>query len=265
MKFCIVGGFPRAGTRQFTDFLNKHDAVQLKGEVYPQSLPRLSEFIAAVDQFHAGKWPEENYRKFRAQTILNTIAGVSKGTNAPFEFATSRVFGFKTPYVEIWKSAVDELFVPEAQSPIQFFYCVRNLGDNFLSQNAFLGVNIATFIRRTTRSLISCLEFLEDDRYACEVLDLDEFVNSEHRTDWVASHLYGALGVKVPNPNKLAKIVDSTVNRNSTATTRGERRTALQDSERQSLAADNDLRKALDRFREVTGHALAIEHGREQS
>lgn len=258
MRFCIVGGFPRAGTRQFTDFLNKHKQVSLKGEVYPQSLKQLAEFIANVDQFHSGKWPEENYRAFRAVTILNTIAGISKGTNAPFNFDDASVFGFKTPYVEFWKASLDTLLVPEADGQIVFCYCVRNLADNFLSQNAFLGIDLKTYVNRTVRSLNACCEITEDQRYALVLLDLDSYIASADQPGWIASHLFEEVGVKVPVQEKLEQIIENTHNRNSTAAAQGERRKELTEEERDVLESDPDLTNALQQFEQITGLSVPV-------
>lgn len=124
----IIGGLPWAGTRQFADFMNGSELFDIRGEVYNDSFNSLASLFSACDKDHVGKWSEKNYRKWRHLSVLNSLAGISKGYNQPFS-DDGVVKGFKCPWIERSKGQIDILFQDVS---VDFFVCLRSLSQIFL-------------------------------------------------------------------------------------------------------------------------------------
>ncbi len=72
-SIAIVGGFPRAGTRQFTDILNGHPQVGIKGEIASQTFAQMVRMWRVADKSPAGTWFETRRRERLAALRLMSL------------------------------------------------------------------------------------------------------------------------------------------------------------------------------------------------
>ena len=139
----IIGGFPRAGTRQFTDILNFHPNVDIRGEMHRAHFTHLAKWLTYNDKSHGALGLKERYLQYRILTGLNSLVGMGRGENAPFtlEQFKNGFCGFKCPMVEVeWKRIkrilprdVGNQELPNWE-PIRFLFCTRTISQAFLSK-----------------------------------------------------------------------------------------------------------------------------------
>lgn len=216
-EYCIIGGFPRAGTRQYTDILNRHPGAQIKGEVFSnKSFKMVGDLLLQADLDHSNRWSSEKYQSARYKTAWNLVAGVSKGSNEPFSFE-STVIGFKCPRIEIAKATLD-IILKGDQRRVQFYFCARQIIENYLSLNSTFGLTAEKFVAHTNRSLKFFSDLKEDSRYNCEVLVLDEFIGLElsDKGTWINENLFKPLSSFETTDQECAEFYAATRNINAT-------------------------------------------------
>ncbi len=245
MRLCLIGGFPRSGTRQFLDILNRHPLFQMRGEIHRKLIVALDQLVQQAEDCHSGKWTEANFRKARRELILENIRLLGKGGASPRwpgKLEQYRI-GFKMPYVELVKPSLDNLFKPEFEG-IDFFYCTRGLEQNFLSQKSKLGIKKRKFITNTIASIDALREMAEDEFYRVRVLHLDEYIVSDNKPDWLRQNLFGFLGVDEVSDTDMASYASDTPNRNKTP---GDHRLKeLKDSEFKAISENRELRERVE-------------------
>lgn len=247
MKVCIIGGMPRAGTRQFTDILNKLDRVHIKGEVYRQSFNEACSLVSKANRDHAGRWSEPSYLKARLKTVLNIIAGISKGSNTPFAFDGLEIVGFKCPRIEIDKDTIDCLFRNDVER-LYFFYCIRNIKDNYLSEKSNFSVSIERYVDRTVLSIRKLLEIHGDRVYKLQLLNLDDFISMKEKTLFIQNTIFQFLGDLDIEDNHCEELYKATTNRNATKNVGKQRLTTLTDREKEFFASHRGLNETLRLF-----------------
>ena len=253
---CIVGGFPRAGTRQFTDVLNAHPDVRVHGEIPRGTLRKVGELFVQADADYSGRWSRQFFERRRARAALVTIAALGKGKpRGPRLDVKKAVVGFKTPWVELDHTTLRLLFRGERPT---FYYCVRNLRDNFLSARAVLNKSPENYLGRTRQSLATALHLMDDPDFDLRVLSLDDFLGCEDAGTWLATNLFGALPIDGVVPGQATRYFGSTTNRNATVRKLGTRRPkTLEPAVQKLLADDQELARLSGEFQKRTGVDLA--------
>lgn len=251
----IVGGFPRAGTRQFTDILNKHSEIMIKGECYPTSFDMLANTFEQADIEHKGKWSEKSYIKNRLRSALNAYACISKGDNQPFNFKDALVVGFKKPRIEIQYHSIEKLF-NVAYPKIIFFYCVRNLKDNFLSANSTFNTSPEKFITQTNKSLIAINKIIKQSIYDSQVISLDEFIQHEDKGLWLSNNLFSKLPIGNLTKEQCQSFLDQSTNRNSTEKKGKKRKKDLSNALYQMFQNSAALKQNAMEFEMLTGKTI---------
>ncbi|MDR5860829.1 hypothetical protein FZZ93_15215 [Halomonas eurihalina] len=224
MEICIIGGFPRAGTRQFTDILNNHDNASIKGEFYPKVISSLLNVFQIADKINAGRWTGDNYRKWRMMSALNAYAAFSKGSNSPFDFQGLKVAGFKCPRAENNFLEIKEVIGFER---VVFFYCVRNVKESFLSENSSFGVSVEDYVSKTTESMRSGLAVSENENVDFQVLSLDEFLCAHDKTSWVIDNMLSKFRELSFDEHDVRNILGKVENTNATERHGKKRRTRM--------------------------------------
>lgn len=248
MEVAIIGGFPRAGTRQFTDILNAHPKVEIKGECFPKVLTLTAGLFKSADFKHAGRWGEDKYKEWRLRSALNAYAGLSKGSNSPYNFGKLDVVGFKSPRVEVVYEDIASLF---HENEIKFFYCVRSCEENYLSENSTFGVSVEDYISSTVKSLESFFRMREDKRFSCTAISLDDFLLSPDRASYIENFLFGPLERVSLSKEEVLTFVESTKNINATVASGKVRRQKLTKEESLALNGNVELGLLAKKFEEL--------------
>ncbi len=253
-QIVIVGGFPRAGTRQFTDIFNNHPEICIKGECWPKSFKMLANTFAQADIDHKGKRTENKYFGERIYSALNAYAFISKGTNKPFNFTNKKFLGFKKPRIEIHLNSIDKLF--GNHSKIIFFYCIRNLRDNFLSENSMFNISAERFVERTQKSLDALNEIMRRPNYNFHIISLDEFIQSEDKGSWLSDNLFSKLPINNLNALNCQNYLVNTSNRNATIAKGKHRKTTLSEEFSQFFNKNLSFKKKAQEFERKTGKMI---------
>lgn len=251
MEIIIVGGFPRAGTRQFTDILNGPSQINIKGECFPQVIKKLSEVYALASHRHSGHWSDEQFQNWRLRSVLNSCAGLSKGSNAPYDFKNLVGAGFKSPRVELISESLETLFLGNKR--IKFFYCVRKVTDNFLSENSTFNISVEDYIDATKHSLKAFFKMSRNANFDCTVLSLDDFINGGEYAEFAMANIFSHLDSLRVNYNECVTYVQKTKNINATKNTGKVRRKVLKEDERLALAGDNELNQLGQTLKQLYG------------
>jgi hypothetical protein len=261
--YVVVCGMPRCGTRQFTDFLNQSDKVCIQAEISRALLRPLHLFIKKADKVYKKPWQSSNYNRKRPDLLVDLIRNVSKGEVYLQSKAT--IHGFKTPRIEIGYKALNQLFIPSF-SRINYFYCIRAVSDCFLSLHAmpWSRTSPKTFINQYIKSLNSAQQLKElpdtkQGKVAIHILNLDAFVASTTRAQWLAKHLFAPLNLH-PEAEWIEGILSTTGNRNSTERATGKRRdTQLPANVREIFLGQKErINTAIHRFNEVFDEELRM-------
>ena len=130
----LIGGFPRSGTREFTDAMNCWKNVSIRGEVYGSTVGAVFSLIQEHDEIFLDNKYTESYHERRAYAALNSIVSLSKTTPSLFskENFEEGVVGFKTPHIENRWKELEFLFGLDRRDKV-YFYCYRKLSSCFLS------------------------------------------------------------------------------------------------------------------------------------
>ncbi|SDI96726.1 hypothetical protein SAMN04487867_11920 [Vreelandella titanicae] len=251
-QFCFIGGLPRAGTRQFTDVINAHSACLIQGEFYPNSLKLVGKLLQQADVDHKGKYFDSTYQRHRTLGAMNMLSMISKSRYYDFDNSLS-VVGFKSPRLELHKKTLDIIF-KFYESEVVFFYCVRNLFDNYLSLNSMFNVPVERFIYQTKLSLEGYFQLCLDKKYHVQLLDLDDFIGADNKKYWLFSHIFDSalkgLGV---NAEQCAEYYEETINRNSTEASGKSRRSSLDNCEIEAILSSEILTQLCQKFHKKTG------------
>lgn len=252
MQICIIGGFPRAGTRQFTDILNVHPEIAIKGEVYRKSFRLAGDLFAQADKDHHGNWSDKTHQRIRELAALDVVAAISKGNTGSFSPDTV-VRGFKSPRIETQKATLDLLF-GLGRRKIVFFYCVRNVVANYLSVNAMWGSGFERWKSQTLKSLRAFGKMQHDRKYAVTVLQFDVFAGTEDKGPWIKRELFDRIACTPVSEADCRDYLARTSNRNATLRKTGAARPgALLPEDRQRFVESKDLRSAVAQFAKATG------------
>lgn len=225
--FVVVCGMPRSGTRQFADFLNRHHAIAVQGEVRQSLIRSIRKLVAAADAAYPSGYASSYYYKKRAKMVHELFTGLSKARRVAKPKAT--IHGFKTPLCEHYHNDIKTI-VGNSYSHTAYFYCIRNIVDCYLSL-----IEMPWFIHGPNEYITSYIESLADavtlrqqsaqDNAAISigVLNLDDFIRSDDKSAWIESRLFAGLPVDASS-EWIHEIVDSTSNRNATEQATGKKR-----------------------------------------
>jgi hypothetical protein len=225
--FVVVCGMPRSGTRQFTDFLNRHADIAIQGEMRHALIRSVRDLMVAADAAYPAGYSAKFYQKKRARTVTELFASLSKNRRVSKPKAT--IHGFKTPQGEHYHRLLKDI-VGKSFTQTSYFYCIRNIVDCYLSL-----VEMPWFVDGPNRYISNYINSLGnavivhrlaaagESKVSIGILNLDDFIRSEAKVEWVASRLFAALPVKLA-PGWIDDIVGSTTNRNATERATGKRR-----------------------------------------
>lgn len=197
MRIVLIGGLPRAGTRQFCDIVNAHPGCELYGEMGEDVFRAFTEFVTAVDGNHAGRWMEVGYRKRRLRAILEAYRLFSKtNQNRPPDRERLQVGGFKIPGLEIYHPQLKALFTPEVDR-VTLFYCVRNIFANFNSLAGAFDFSVRRYLRRIHRSVSALKSIGSDPFFDIQPLYLDGFVAAADKGSWAVERIFRPIGLEL--------------------------------------------------------------------
>lgn len=238
VEVCIVGGFPRAGTRQFTDILNKHSEIAVKGEYYPKLVRLLLKAFEGADEVNENRWTNENYNKWRMRSALNAYAALSKGSNSPFDFKMLKVAGFKSPRAELNFYELKKLI---GFNEVVFFYCLRNVKDNFLSENSTFNVGVEDYVEKTIGSMRAAIDISEVSGVAFYILNLDDYISTEEKESWLNDNIFSRLNVSSLSEGDISNFLGKVKNTNATLNQGKVRRYELSDEEYKCIYENKEL------------------------
>lgn len=226
-RFVVVCGMPRSGTRQFTDFLNRHPAICIQGEIRHSLIRSVRDLMISADAAYPTGYAAKFYHKKRAKAVAELFASFSKVRRVTKPKA--KIQGFKTPHGEHYHRMIKDI-VGESFDHTSYFYCIRNIADCYLSlieMPWFLdGPN--RYINNYITSLGNALALQKlaesgDARVSIGILNLDDFIRSDAKPGWISARLFASLTVDA-SPDWIEDIVGSTSNRNATERATGKRR-----------------------------------------
>jgi hypothetical protein len=243
MKLVIIGGFPRSGTRQFTDIMNFHEDFTIQGEIHSNVLEAIARLFKAADKSHSGKRTERAFFSRRPTASLEVYRLVSKSNSEPLKYNYSgKCLGFKQPLIESRHEILKIIFERDYKN-CHFFVCLRNLYDNFLSLNSAFGWTIEKYIHSLKVS-ISALQVMDkDDFFILQPLCLDSYISSVNKESWLRESIFHPLDISLSN-EWLADCLKSTTNRNKTP--ENQRKHELDEFTRSTLLGDRELMEAVD-------------------
>lgn len=247
----ILGGFPRAGTRQFADILNNHIDINIKGECFPLLFEKMAEFFEESDRLHNGRWSESQYLQWKIHSVLNAYAGISKGSNTPYNFHEGKIYGFKCPRIEIKYDSIKKLF-NGLSTNIIYIYCTRNIKQNYLSENSAFNITIEKYINRTIQSLSSILSVVNDNQFDVEICSLDDFILSLDKGCWLNYNLFSKLPVDKIKDTTCYEFYLNTTNRNATEFSGKTRRKELSEEEYRFFVNHKKLNNVVSEFEKIT-------------
>lgn len=263
---CIIGGSPRSGTRNFTDLANAHSQISLFGEVGNRALTATNEAMAELEAYHAGeiavraaKGKNARARKYAPhEMLLSLLAMHAKTPVTPFnpESFEEGVVGFKTPQIERqWR--VFTRMLDGFNSPKTFFFCMRNIDQNYLSLHSCgWRKDFSEYSTRLKPLFESLLEFKRwndsgDGEWRINVLHLDDYLASDDKPAWLSKKFFGVIAPETSN-SEIDDFIGSVTNRNSTERLTGEeRRKSLTDEERSAIRNAGDVRRLLEQINET--------------
>lgn len=225
--FVVVCGMPRSGTRQFADFLNRHPAIAVQGEIRHSLIRSVRKLMVAGDEAYPSGYAGKFYSKKRAKTVAELFAGLSKTRRV--SKPKVKIHGFKTPQAENYGAHISDI-VGESFVHTNYFYCIRNIVDCYLSL-----VEMPWFLDGPNQYITSYINSLgaavalrhkaeeSGAKFSIGVLNLDDFIRSEVKAEWIAGRLFGPLPIEIKS-GWISEIVDSTSNRNATERATGKRR-----------------------------------------
>jgi len=259
----ILCGMPRCGTRQFTDFLNQESSICLQGEIKQSLIDPIRQMVEAADRVYADGAYSGRYRKKRAQLLLQLFSHLSK--SYPFHKPSATIHGFKTPGIEKAYQTLNSLFLPSTHRLV-YFYCIRNISDCYLSlcSMPWFKATPKQFVAKFLRSLTAARQIkaspeAEKGQVAIEILNLDAFIASTDRAQWLATRLFAPVDLQ-PKAAWLQSIASTTGNRNSTERATGKKRDTQLPADVRGifLAEKESINAAIQEFNEVFNETLPL-------
>lgn len=242
MKLVIIGGFPRAGTRNFADIMNFHDEFIIQGEIHTNVLRAISELFQAADISHFGKRTERAYLNRRAAAALEIYRLMSKTNSDPIEFDFSANFlGFKQPFIERQHKCLAAIFSRDHKECV-FFFCLRNIFDNFLSLHSAFNYTTDKYARALRQSISALKEMEQSSFFRVHPLWLDDYIETKRKADWLRLRVFEPVGI-CPSDEWLEECLGKTTNRNKTPPS--QRKNDLSDKMRSDLIGNKDLVKGI--------------------
>ncbi len=270
---CIIGGSPRSGTRNFTDLANAHPNIKLFGEVGNRALALTNDAMAELEGYHAGevahraaRGKAKTARRYNPHELtLSLLAMYAKTPVTPYNPRSfeSGVVGFKTPQIERQWSVLTRMFEGFA-SPKNFFFCMRNVDQNYLSLHSCgWRKDFAEYSARLIPLLRAVLEFKtwseeHDEEWRIKVLHLDDYLASPEKVDWLSDKFFGVIAPRTSRRN-IDRFISSVTNRNSTERLTGEeRRKVLTDEERRAIESASEISDLLASLNTTFGVNIAM-------
>lgn len=243
MQLVIVGGFPRAGTRQFTDLLNQHDDIALQGEIHRPVFQAMSRMFRLADEHHTGTRTEKAYSKRRQMAALEIYRLMSKSNSQPKAFDYTMGFlGFKQPLIERDWKPIRRIYKPD-HKVCHFFCCIRNMYDNYLSLHSAFDWDTARYKAAIGAGIEGLQQMMSDPFFKVNPLPLDDYVATEVKGDWVRRYLFEPLGISA-EPEWFDTCVDRTRNRNKTPSE--QRKATMHRADIEALLEAQDLVEAFE-------------------
>lgn len=263
--YAIVCGMPRCGTRQFTDFLNNHPNVCIQDEIGEIVLKRACELVLLADKVYLDSSARNSYLAKRRTVVAQLLGLFTKGRIRFKE--GSVVNGFKTPNVELHGLTLNAVFAPSF-ARLHYLYCIRNLRDCYLSLTAmpWFRLTRSEYASRYMASLSTAMDLrqasmsADEPRFDIHILNLDAFVASENRGDWIRDCLFARAGATISD-EVAADIVARTRNANSTKNKFGRKRptTFSADDAKYFGERRTEIEEVVARFNETFGSCLVTE------
>ncbi|GGB68608.1 hypothetical protein [Glycocaulis alkaliphilus] len=241
---CVVGGYQRSGTRQFTDILNQHPDVQISGEIGRYAFVKIDKLISQLRAFHL-KHDSVLDAETTARMAVSICALYAKYPKHFQVKGSGAVIGFKTPRAE-WQFSKIRNILDVGEANKVFFFCNRDFRDIFLSvYNLGWKADIQSFIDYYKRSLKALVEMSGanglGDEWAIRILSLDQFLASDSKGEWLRSRVFEPLQLPMSADDALS-LFHKTTNRNATVQATGKQRpTALSDADWQYCQQDDEL------------------------
>ena len=249
----MIGGFPRAGTRNFCDVVNASPVCKLEGEFENSAYTQLADLVDAIDRKYAGRWMEKGFQERRLTSILKTYSLFSKTRKCEEpDWDKLQVAGFKKPFIETLHGATRTLFEPEVSQLVQF-YCVRNVFDTFNSLAGAFGYSVEQYNEGIRQSVDSLIALQKDAFFKFRPLSLDDYVASEDKPRWIKEHLFDVIGVAT-DIEECSAYLHTVTNRNRTP--RGRRRAGITDREREQITRDKKFVESIDWLEQYFGVRL---------
>ena len=262
---CVIGGLPRGGTRNFADLASAHPDVRLFGEVHRNGVAAATRALKAVEKFQKAS-DARGQAAFLARKHHIALALLALHSKMPKPYGSesgrySGVFGFKTPGIELQFDKVAAL--TEGFERRVFFFCCRNLDDNYLSL-ASLGwrSDVGHYLRTVKKHLGAVLAMHElsqrNGGWTVRPLYLDSYIASEDKAAWLIEHMFEPLGLPLTTGDVVG-FIERTTNRNSTLSKTGQdRRQELTLEERRTFEKAADVESLLARFNAALGTNVRI-------
>ncbi|MFQ6554031.1 hypothetical protein AAD018_016945 [Aestuariibius insulae] len=236
-RIVIIGGFPRAGTRQFCNLVNHVPGCRIQGEMDPTSYKMLAQFVQTVDENYVGRRMEKGYAKRRNEAVIEAYRLFSKTSrNDKVDWGDLKVVGLKKPLIERSYQDTKALFGPSNRS-VTHFYCLRNIYSNFNSLAGAFDYTIPHYKTRLSASISGLQKMVEDDFFDIRPLHLDGFVTSDG-PQWVQEKLYAPIGLEQSREEASLAIEQTT---GSNRTPDQKRRPGITASEAGELKSDKDF------------------------
>ncbi|KIC44990.1 hypothetical protein RA28_10820 [Ruegeria sp. ANG-S4] len=239
-KIVIIGGFPRAGTRQFCNLVNYVPGCNIQGEMDAGPYAHLAELVRETDRIHKGKTEgggliaRKNYFDRRTEAVFESYRLFSKSRkNTRPNWDEVTITGLKKPLVELSYRHTKALFQPSHESVLHF-YCLRRVYPNFNSLAGAFDYTVSHYIKRLSESIVGLQEMAEDDFFEVRPLFLDEFIKSDGPA-WVQKNLYDPMGVSMPR-EEIERAIEKT--RGSNRTPDEKRRAGTTRREANALSLD---------------------------
>lgn len=276
-KFVIVGGMPRSGTRQFTDFLNRSSKFHLEGELFDEVdaaaslvekvFRRQLKYLKSFPDFkdpHQQSIATNTFERRRREMLVYLVNFLSKSTKAQSQ--ADIIYGFKNPDIEVKFLKLNQLF-GVGFCKIYYIYCIRNVADSYLSNfsRPWFKQRPEEFIEKYLDSLKNAVRMRKlseqstDPRFSIHVMNLDSFIESSDKAQWLSTRLFANLDVNLSRDETM-EIVQSTPNNNATKNRSGTERSKILEDEtavvfKNSLPA---LEMAISDFNEVYSENLEL-------
>lgn len=263
-KFVVVCGMPRCGTRQFADFMSRHTSVALQGEISNPVVPIIRKAVEAADQLYPAGYAADAIARKRPHTIIQMFGSFSK--TMPIHVPDARIHGFKSPSAELMHRDLNKLLLPSFPQ-IQYFYCIRNPIDCYLSLSSmpWFAMDAKDYIDRYITSISAASQIAKISsegrrRVVISTLNLDSFIATKDKAMWLRQRVFAPLKI-APSVEWLAKITETTENRNATERVTGTRRGKSIKPEALAVFREHEakLQQAVDVFNATFKETLSLQ------